>query len=137
MQSKSRFWTTQRSLFWAGVAALLFGLYAIGVFHPIERWLFEFRVTMSGYDGCLCRDCQRALFGYTEKRSVEFFSVAFLVTLICWFVAGSICLRNQLSRRTDREHCCTACGYDLRGLRAGAVCPECGNRAEREHDAAA
>ena len=127
----------QRSLFWAGVVAFLFGLYAIGVFHPIERWYFEFRVTMSGYDGCLCGDCQRALFGYTESRSVELFSVAILIALICWFIAASLWRRTLLSRRADPEHCCDACGYDLQGLRIGAVCPECGQGTSGQSDSAA
>jgi hypothetical protein len=125
MHSKTRFWTAARSLFWAGVAAFLFGLYAIGMFHPIERWLFEFRVTMSGYDGCLCRDCKRALFGYTESRNFEFFGAALMIALICWIAAGSICIPSRLFRSANQEHRRTACGHNVRGLRAGTVCPEC------------
>jgi hypothetical protein len=37
-----------------------------------------------------------------------------------------------LARRRARVGKCAACGYDRAGLKAGAVCPECGASGERE-----
>ncbi len=33
---------------------------------------------------------------------------------------------DAIARRRARAGCCAKCGYDLRGLRDGVVCPECG-----------
>ncbi len=39
-----------------------------------------------------------------------------------WFVAPRVWLRAQRRRRGE----CEGCGYELAGLAAGSVCPECG-----------
>ncbi|MEZ6319396.1 MAG: VTT domain-containing protein, partial [Phycisphaerales bacterium] len=46
-----------------------------------------------------------------------------VVTLIVLAVIGQVA--NKAIERVTRKDLCSACGYDLRGLRDG-VCPECG-----------
>lgn len=41
-----------------------------------------------------------------------------------WMVVGVCAFRRRLAARRGR---CVKCGYDLRGLGVGAICPECGN----------
>lgn len=138
MEKPTRFWTITRTLIWIGVAAGVLALFGLGFFRPVERWLFEARVTWSGYDGCLCRDCRWVLFGFTDPHDLVLLGfvlpgnrpilglVSTAIAFGCWFAAGSIWMRNWQAGRALKEHCCAACGYDLRGLRQGAVCPECG-----------
>lgn len=52
-------------------------------------------------------------------------AVSLCVTAAAWRM-------EVLSRRRERIGKCASCGYDRAGLKAGAVCPECGAGIERE-----
>lgn len=49
---------------------------------------------------------------------------------LVWLLAMGVLIPGILAverrRRERREGCCRGCGYSLRGLDSGTVCPECG-----------
>jgi len=47
-------------------------------------------------------------------------------------VTGAAWRLEVLARRRDRAGKCAACGYDRAGLKADAVCPECGAESDRQ-----
>jgi hypothetical protein len=51
---------------------------------------------------------------------------AWPVPLVLWLGAAPLIGFGVWARRRALEGRCIECGYDLRGLKAGAVCPECG-----------
>jgi hypothetical protein len=62
--------------------------------------------------------------GYLSVNVPFWFLAALVLT---WLVTALGLIR--LTRR--KQHQCAACGYDRRGLRAGAACPECGAGPQR------
>jgi hypothetical protein len=62
----------------------------------------------------------------------EWLGDSLLLAVPLWFLVGVVAPATGVAwwvgRRQVRPGCCRACGYDLRGLHAGAdrVCPECG-----------
>lgn len=56
----------------------------------------------------------------------EWHVAAWPVPLVIWILAAPLIGFGVWARRRALGGRCVECGYDLRGLRAGAVCPECG-----------
>lgn len=69
----------------------------------------------------------RALLKLNEQARYFRIAVAQPVLPVPALVAGGLFFAfGTRARRRARRGACIACGYDLKGLRAGAACPECG-----------
>lgn len=54
----------------------------------------------------------------TREVSIPLWPLPVACGIFAWYANTRI--------KRQREHACTTCGYDTRGLAAGACCPECG-----------
>ena len=121
-------------------AALTFGLALAVTYDRVDHWVYE-----GMYDVADAMGCQYTII--SGARPIMFESGPFhggtAADLLNWFymhawykaplippllAASTAFLLNSPRRRFGHDDVCSACGYSLRGLSAGAVCPECGSR---------
>lgn len=62
------------------------------------------------------------------------FAMVLWPTPLATLSAGALLLWSARRAARAARGFCSACGYDLRGLAAGAACPECGKAKERATD---
>lgn len=102
---------------------------------PLSVAVYAGRVTiasnarMTGQNGWICQDFHADLSWWFWWRFELRPSPMGVVMVPLWVVslAGAVATAWgwRVSRR-ESTHGCERCGYDLRGLAAGAACPECG-----------
>jgi hypothetical protein len=101
--------------------------------------LLRVQTRMSGYDGCLCDDCQKQYFGRTVfgGGQVYFPHLGYgdpgdIAIRLCVFGAAlfsfGACGRRPITWLSERPKpgLCKRCGYSLQGLPVETACPECG-----------
>jgi hypothetical protein len=63
---------------------------------------------------------------FLDGRSWELFVPFWIPALACAVPSAWAWRLDAAARRRERAGRCAGCGYDLAGLAAGLVCPECG-----------
>ena len=77
-------------------------------------------------------------FSYSRSPSGFFFGMTLVYPALLTTLAASLLWRwDFVVRRRERVGLCKKCGYDRRGLAAGAACPECGEKQASKDVAAA